>query len=74
MIALQDCAGPDDVFRLAVVKADGPDIRLQPSTPSAWMVCAVFATGNNRAVALLTPFVGGLGRQDDGDQQLEREE
>ena len=50
-------------FALDCCKGHGPDIRLQPFDPSAWMACAVFATGTNRAVALLTPFVGGLGRQ-----------
>ncbi len=67
----EDAAGLDDVLRLVVEQADGLDVLLQP-------LFAQFEDGLGRVGHGEEPFggfvhahVGGLRREDDGDEQFE---
>src|SRR5690606_25534292 len=68
----QDAAGLDDILRLAVVQPDGLDVLTQALDAQGMNRLRGVGHGKQSVGGLVYADVGGLGREDHGNQQFER--
>ena len=68
----EDLAGLDDVLGFAVEEPDGADVTLEPGDAQGEDLLGSVGHRVQLGRGLVDAYVGGLGREHHGDQQLER--